>query len=161
MYFFVVVVYFCQLFYLLRFKCYTFSDFPSLNPLSWPLPPAHRGVLPHPPIHSCLTTLAFPFLMAVYKVVIYIHVWIVYEIVVHITCDDKIFASICSLAIYIYIQLCNYILGIWGQENGSVNKVLVTPVKEAEFGSPGTMQKASCCGITLVPTQVRQRNEDP
>ena len=52
--------------------------------------------------------------MAVYKVVIYIHVWIVYEIVVHITYDDKIFASICSLAIYIYIQLCNYILGIWG-----------------------------------------------
>ena len=35
---------------------------PFANSLSHspPLPPASMGVLPHPPTHSCLPTLAFP-----------------------------------------------------------------------------------------------------
>jgi hypothetical protein len=37
------------------------SGFHSANPLSHPFPPASKRVRLHPPIHSCLTTLASPY----------------------------------------------------------------------------------------------------
>jgi hypothetical protein len=42
----------------LHFKYYSLSQFPSANPSSLLLPPASMKMLPHPPTHSCLTTLA-------------------------------------------------------------------------------------------------------
>jgi len=44
----------------LHFKCYPPSKFPLCKPpIPSPIFPASMRVLPYPPIHSCLTTLAF------------------------------------------------------------------------------------------------------
>jgi hypothetical protein len=46
----------------LHFKCYPLSQFPLHKPPIPPLPPVSMRVLP--PIHSCLTALAFPYARA-------------------------------------------------------------------------------------------------
>ena len=46
----------------LLFKYHHLSQFPLRNPPSLiPVPPASMRVLPHPPTHSHLTVLAFPY----------------------------------------------------------------------------------------------------